>query len=172
MGALEFFCLKAVLIECALEFVHHGRPPVFRVLEENSQRGDFVGVGLHKFLESLKIIFGVVELAVAFEFLRRDGVFVLNGGEERSLSAQVFEQEFLKIGVAEQRHCVRKFLLQLLRQFLRKPAHVALWNPSLEKRACLRAHVLVNSQEALCQDTHVVIAVHVLPDVLTDFADC
>ena len=58
-----------------------------------------------------------------------------------------------------------------MRQFLREPAHVALGNPRRELGAGVGVHVLVNPQEALGQDAHVVIAVHVLPDVLDDFRE-
>src|SRR5438477_105081 len=44
MGALKFFRLEAVLIERALEFLHHGGAPVFRVLEQNGERGSLWAV--------------------------------------------------------------------------------------------------------------------------------
>ena len=62
MGALEFVRLEAVLIERAFEFVHHSGPPVFRVLQQDGERGDFIGVGLHEFGEGVEIILGVVKL--------------------------------------------------------------------------------------------------------------
>ena len=51
-------------------------------MKENGERRDFVGVGFHELLKGIEVILSVVELTVAFELLRGNGVLVFDGREE------------------------------------------------------------------------------------------
>lgn len=171
VGALKFIGVEAVLAEGALEVGHHGGPPVARVLEQDGERGDLVGVGVDEFVEGIEIILGAVEFAVALELLGGDDVLLLDGGEEGAFGAGVFEQEALEVRVAQELHGGGEVLLELLRQSLGEPGHVAFRNPGGELEASVGAHVFVNAEEAFGEDLDVVVAINVLPDVFDDLWD-
>jgi hypothetical protein len=87
MGALELFRFEAVLVERALEFLHHRWPPVSRTSEQDTQRGEFVGVGLHKFSQG-----GFIERSLAsircLRVCHSDSVIGANNGAKQHFFLQ------------------------------------------------------------------------------------
>src|SRR3954466_1282962 len=99
VSALKLFRIEAVFAQTLFQFLHDGWTPILGLLEQDTQRSDFVRVGFDEFFKRVEVILGGIEFAVTLQLLGSDDILFLYGSDEGALRPGIIEQKLLKLGI-------------------------------------------------------------------------